>query len=255
MNPPGNLTIDELLVQEVLLTAEQLTAAFELLEQQKGQGKRLGQILVEQGWIGEAALTEALSRQLGVPQIAPDLSLIDKKLLEGVNEAFLRRNGVLPAFKQGDVLTLIMADPSDAATIRDLEWHFGCKIDPAIAPAGEIQSAITDCFHKVDFSLGRPPPPRDKDLIIGQTNLSKEGGDNVVEVVNYIVSNAILEGASDIHIEPQEKSCRVRYRIDGILHHKTDLPLSLVPGVLSRIKVLCGLDIAERRRHQDGRIE
>ncbi|OIP91763.1 MAG: hypothetical protein AUK24_02485 [Syntrophaceae bacterium CG2_30_49_12] len=86
-------------------------------------------------------------------------------------------------------------------------------------------------------------------------NLSIESGDNIVAILDYIISGAIIEGASDIHIEPKEKMLTVRYRVDGILRHKTDIPIYLAPNLVSRIKVLCGLDIAEKRRHQDGRIE
>ncbi|MBI4528660.1 MAG: Flp pilus assembly complex ATPase component TadA [Deltaproteobacteria bacterium] len=128
-------------------------------------------------------------------------------------------------------------------------------MQPAIAPAKAIQEAITKCFEDASLKLGRSVAESKKDLIIGETQLSQQGGDKVITVVNYLITHAVLERASDIHIEPQEKSLRVRYRIDGILHHKTDLPLALAANLVSRIKVLCGLDIAERRRHQDGRIE
>ena len=255
MNAIGKSRIAELLVQQGLVTHQQVDEAVAALTHYKAGRKKLSQILVEKGFVTETALTDALSIHLGIPKIAPDPSLIDKRLLEGLNQAFLQTNEVLPAFKQGDVLTLIMADPLDEAAIRDLEKHFGCKIEPAIAPASEIQKAIAQCFQKVDLGLSSPELPHRKDLIIGDTDFSLERGDNIVEVLNYVISNAIVEGASDIHIEPQDKSFRVRYRIDGVLYHKTDLPLFLAPGLVSRIKVLCGLDIAEKRRHQDGRIE
>ncbi|MGH7770285.1 MAG: GspE/PulE family protein, partial [Candidatus Binatia bacterium] len=184
----------------------------------------------------------------------PHPSLIDKSLLKGVNETFLRKNEALPAFKQGRDLTVLMADPLNQAAIADLEKFFGCKIQPAIASAEEIQTAITECF-RIDPRTGAAREVQ-KDLVIGQTDVSAaEAGDSTIGIVNYIISDGFKDRASDIHIEAQEKGLRVRYRIDGVLYHKTDLPLFLAPPVISRIKVLCGLDIAEKRRHQDGRIE
>lgn len=245
----NRIALGELLTNLGLVTPEQVREA---LKEQKVTRKKIGQILVEKGYLTDNALISALNMQLGIPKITPHPSLIDKSLLKGVNETFLRKNEALPAFKQGRELTVLMADPLNQAAIADLEKFFGCKIQPAIASAEEIQNAITQCF-RVDPTGGAADAQ--KDLVIGQTNVSAESGDTAVGIVNYIISDGYKERASDIHIEAQEKGLRVRYRIDGVLYHKTDLPLFLAPSVISRIKVLCGLDIAERRRHQDGRIE
>jgi type IV pilus assembly protein PilB len=246
----NRIALGDLLTNLGLVTPEQVREA---LKEQKVTRKKIGQILVEKGYLTDNALISALNMQLGVPKISPHPSLIDKSLLKGVNETFLRKNEALPAFKQGRELTVLMADPLNQDAITDLEKFFGCKIQPAIASAEEIQNAITQCF-RVDPKTGVASEVQ-KDLVIGQTDVSAESGDNTVGIVNYIISDGYKERASDIHIEAQEKGLRVRYRIDGVLYHKTDLPLFLAPSVISRIKVLCGLDIAERRRHQDGRIE
>jgi type IV pilus assembly protein PilB len=248
----NRIPIGELLANLGLVTPEQIQ---ESLKEQKTSGKKIGQVLIEKGFITEKALISALNMQLGVPKITPHPSLIDRSLLKGVNEAFLRKNQSLPAFKQGRELTVIMADPLNEAVIRDLEKFFGCKIQPAIASAEEIQNAINQCFRVDPATANGAMREPEKDLVIGQTELSAETGDTTVGIVNYIISDAFKERASDIHIEAQEKGLRVRCRIDGVLYHKTDLPLFMAPSVISRIKVLCGLDIAERRRHQDGRIE
>jgi type IV pilus assembly protein PilB len=245
----NRIALGDLLTNLGLVTSEQVREA---LKEQKVTRKKIGQILVKKGFLTDNALISALNMQLGIPKITPHPSLIDKNLLKGVNETFLRKNEALPAFKQGRELTVLMADPLNQAAITDLEKFFGCKIQPAIASAEEIQNAITQCF-RVDPTGGAADAQ--KDLVIGQTNVSAESGDTAVGIVNYIISDGYKERASDIHIEAQEKGLRVRYRIDGVLYHKTDLPLFLAPSVISRIKVLCGLDIAERRRHQDGRIE
>ncbi|HEY3306168.1 MAG TPA: ATPase, T2SS/T4P/T4SS family [Candidatus Binatia bacterium] len=247
----NRIALGELLTNLGLVTPEQVRDA---LKQQKVSRKKIGQILVEKGYLTNNALISALNLQLGVPKITPHPSLIDKSLLRGVNETFLRKNEALPAFKQGGELTVLMADPLNQAAIADLEKFFGCKIQPAIASADEIQNAISQCF-RVDLKTGLSTSEAQKDLVIGQTDVSTESGDTTVGIVNYVISDGFRERASDIHIEAQEKGLRVRYRIDGVLYHKTDLPLFLAPPVISRIKVLCGLDIAEKRRHQDGRIE
>jgi len=247
------IPLGELLVNQGLVTQDQLKEA---LDRQKKIGGRLGDILVKKGFLKESTLVDSLALQLGILKMAPDFHLIDKRLLKGISEQFLTQNEIIPAFREGDVLTLIMSNPLDRAMVRDLSQFFRCTIRPAIAAATDIRAAIRQHFGKA--TLGEKSPAakegKDKDLVIGDQDPSLEGGDTVVGVVDYIITNAILEGASDIHIEPKEENLRVRYRIDGILRHKTDLPAFLGPGLSSRIKVLCQLDIAEKRKHQDGRI-
>src|SRR6266851_5327727 len=138
------IPLGDLLANLGLVTAEQIR---ESLKDQKATGKKIGQALIDKGFITEKALISALNMQLGVPKITPHPSLIDKSLLKGVNEAFLRNHQSLPAFKQGRELTVLMADPLNEAVIRDLEKFFGCKIQPAIASAEEIQNAISQCFR------------------------------------------------------------------------------------------------------------
>lgn len=244
------IPLGELLTNLGLVAADQVR---QCLDEQRTSKKKLGQLLSDKGFLHEKALISALNIQLGVPKMTPHASLIDRSLLEGINEGFLRRNNAIPAFKRGNELTVIMADPLDETTIRDLEKFFKCEIQPAIAGTQEIQSAIAQCLSgdsRAEFSW------ENKDLVINYRETVGDTKDPIaVEVVNYIIPDAFREGASDIHIEAHEKGLRIRYRIDGVLHHKTDLPIFLAPSVVSRIKVLSGLDIAEKRRHQDGRIQ
>ncbi len=246
------ISVGDLLINLGLITPQQLD---EGLTHQKKIGGRLGEILISKGFITENALVDALSIQMGILKVAPDFHLIDKALLKGINEEFLLSNEIIPAFKENDVLTLIMSNPLDRDMIQNLGRVFKVrKIKPAIASSTDIRNAIRQHFQKVTFEKKAVSNKERKDLIIGDKKITTEGGDTTAGVVDYIFTNAILEGASDIHIEPKEESIRVRYRIDGILHHKTDLPVSLAPSLASRIKVLCKLDIAEKRKHQDGRI-
>lgn len=247
------IQLEELLINLGLINPDQLKKA---LEQQKSEGGKIGDILVKMGFLTETSLINTLTIQMGVLKIVPDFRLIDKKLLEGISKEFLMKHEVLPAFKEDKVLTLIMGNPLDEGTIRDLSNIFKCKIEPAIAPSKDIQDAIQQYYRKVTLGASDVPKEDTKDLIVGDTNFSRgESEDNIVGILNYIITNSIMEGASDIHIEPREKSLCIRYRVDGMLRHKTDLPISLAPSLISRIKVLCKLDIAEKRRHQDGRIE
>lgn len=246
------IPLGELLINLGLVTAEQVQ---ECLQAQKSSGKKIGATLIEKGFLHENALISALNMQLGVPKMAPHASLIDRTLLKDINEAFLRKNNAIPAYKRGNELTVIMADPLDMTTIRDLEKFFKCEIEPAIASEHEIQNAISQCLNP-DFRAGTSETS--KDLVI-DTNYKETTADAkdpaAVDIINYIIPDAVREAASDIHIEAQEKGLRIRYRVDGVLHHKTDLPAFLAPSIISRIKVLSGLDIAEKRRHQDGRIQ
>ncbi len=247
-----NILLGELLTNLGLVTEKQLQEA---LEHQRSSQDKLGIILVLKGYLTEAALISVLSIQLGIPKIIPNPSLIDRNLLKGVSQSFLQKHMVLPCSRDRDVLTLIMADPLSENSIRDLEGVFRCKIQPAIASTHDIHEAIIQCFQKKVTGKQTTSGDPHKNLIISETKAAEAGDGNIVEVINFIILNAVIDGASDIHIEPQDTCVRVRYRIDGVLYHKTDLPLHKAPELISRIKVLCGLDIAERRRHQDGRIE
>lgn len=246
------IRIGDLLVNLKLITPDQLHDA---LKRQKKTGVKLGQILIDDGFITEKALMNALTIQMGVPKIVPDFHLIDKTLIKGLNEEFLLKNEVVPAFKEDDTVTVIMSNPLDQDTLRVLEQIFKCNVEPAIAASSEIIDAIRGYHQKATLGVPDLPEEEQKDLVIGDTTISVRSDDNISSVLDFIITTALNENASDIHIEPKDKSLRVRYRIDGILTHKTDLPISIAPNLSSRIKAVCGLDIAEKRRHQDGRIE
>lgn len=248
-----DLYIGELLINLGLVNDSQMKEALEVQKVEKN--RKIGQILVGKGFLSELELVDSLSLQLGIPKIIPDINLIDKKLFKNISQAFLQKNEFIPAFKEANTLTVIMADPLDETTLHSLENFFNCRIEPAIATRSSISSTVGQYFHKIELGTEITRDEDVKDLIIGSTHISEQKEDSIIEVVNFIISNAITDNASDIHIEPLEKGLRVRYRIDGILYHKTDLPRAIIQPLTTRIKVLCGLDISEKRRHQDGRIE
>ena len=253
-----HIPIGQLLVNMGIVTEDQMDSA---LEKQKHIKKRLGEILIECGFITEDQLVGALTIQLGIPKIIPDINLIDTKLLKGINPAFLLNEMAIPAFKENNTLTIILADPLNEAVIANLKQFFGCKIAPAIATAAEIKNTLELFYQKSKSGTSAAASRAETNVVIeDKTLIIKESeqattDSNIVEVLNYIISRAVIDEASDIHIEPMEKALRIRYRIDGIMTHKTDLPAYMAQPIVTRIKVLCGLDIAERRRHQDGRLE
>jgi len=249
------LNLGTILVQMGLLTSEEIDQA---VETQKIEGKRLGTILIEQGYITESNLVNTLSIQLGIPKMIPAPGLIDPSVLKGVSKPFLLKNECLPAFRDGDSITVIMSDPLSEDTVRAMANLYKCKIEPAIASPQEIQKGIKTVYDDLKmmdnerYKSSVKTSPRQ--ILVCDACATERGEDNIEDMLNFIISNAIQDDATDIHIEPMENMLRVRYRIDGVLYHKTDLPLFVAPNLVSRLKALCGLDISDRRRHQDGRL-
>ncbi|MEW6380320.1 MAG: ATPase, T2SS/T4P/T4SS family [bacterium] len=248
-----HIYLGELLVNLGIINNEQLE---QVLNKQKGEKKRIGELLLESGFLTEEQLARSLSMQLGFPFIVPSMQIIDQKLALRFHEAFLRRQEAIPAFEKEGIVTLIMTDPLADDIIDDFKRSLNAEIEPAIATRSAIHSLLDTLSHKIEYGQKESEEfLAGKDLVIGNEPYTRDARDNTVNIVNYIISSAITEGASDIHIEPQMYNLRVRFRIDGVLQHKTDLPKRMIPSVISRIKVMCGMDIAEHRKHQDGRIE
>jgi type IV pilus assembly protein PilB len=248
------LYLGDLLVHMAMLSREEIEQALEL---QKITEEKLGKILVDNGYITESNLVNTLSIQLGIPKIIPAPGLIDPNVLKGVSKAFLQKNECLPAFRDGDAITVIMSDPLSVENIRNMEHLFKCKVETAIASSEDIQKGIKvvfDDLRMVEAAKDKSVKSHSKDIVIVDSSCLGRNEDNIEDILNFIISNAVTDGATDIHIEPMNNMLRVRYRIDGVLRHKTDLPLFLSTNLISRIKALSGLDIADKRRHQDGRL-
>lgn len=249
------MQLGELLVNMKLITHAQLHAA--LAEQPTVvPRKKLGAFLISRGLIRESQLIEALSTQLGIPKIIPTPHLLDRELLKLINVSYLAEQYCLPLSKEADNhILVLMADPLNIELIDALEKKFQCKVRPAIASATEITETLKSFMFPGLMHSSLLEQSSKVDVTIGEMRLSENLTDNSIGLVNFILSTAVLDGASDIHIEPQEKFVRVRFRMDGLLRHKTDLPLHVAPTLISRIKILCNLDISEKRKHQDGRIK
>ncbi|MEK7679498.1 MAG: ATPase, T2SS/T4P/T4SS family, partial [Deltaproteobacteria bacterium] len=255
--------IGELLLREKLITPDQLKNA---IEEQKKSGGRLGYNLTRLGFISEKDLISFLSRQYGIPTIDLTSQEIDHDIVKLIPEDVAKKYQVVPVSRNGSTLVVAMADPSNIFAIDDIKFLTGYNVEPLVASDTAIKAAIEKYYEvpEDDFEFdGVLTETDDSEMEIVKeeeevdlTDLKKAVEDApVVKLVNFILTDAIKKGASDIHIEPYEKVFRVRYRVDGILHEVMKPPLKLKNAMVSRIKIMSQLDIAERRLPQDGRIK
>jgi type IV pilus assembly protein PilB len=250
-----------MLVKANLLTEEQLKKA---LHQQDGQGGRLGSHLVKLGYISEDDITSFLSKQYGVPSINLSHFEIDSGVIKLIPGEIAQKHMVVPINRTGSVLTVAMADPSNIFTIDDIKFMTGFKVEPVVAAESSIKNAINKYYDSAGVVQEIMKGYDDHDVSqvadaeeeINAAELEKATEDApVVKLVNLILTDAIKKGASDIHVEPYEKSFRVRYRIDGVMYEVMQPPMKLRAAITSRLKIMSQLDIAERRLPQDGRIK
>lgn len=246
--------IGEILVNKGLVTREQLDAA---LQKQDKTSMRLGEILVEEGILSKDQLNTALAERLGVESIELATYEVDSLAATMVPEKLARRYGAIPIkFLDENTLLVAMVDPTNVFAIDDLRMMTGYDIKPAIATAEDVFSSISK-IHRMGESL--EAEAGDEEEFIEEEAVEADirevaSGAPIVKLVNGVISQAVDDRASDIHFEPQEKEMVVRFRIDGVLHEIMSIPKRMQSGVLSRIKVMADIDIAERRIPQDGRI-
>ncbi|WP_127794279.1 GspE/PulE family protein [Agromyces sp. LHK192] len=219
---------------------------------------RAAQRLVERGVITEEQLARARAAQAGVEYVADLLEYpVDAEASELVGAATCRRHTVLPVAREGDVIVVAMVDPGDILAIDDVRVESGLEVRPLVASRSDVLAMIART-HRADTEMhDLTSTIEDEQDATGADAFAVadvEDDAPVVRLVNLLVSQAIADHASDIHIEPQESSLRVRYRIDGVLHEMQSAPKSIQNGVISRLKIMADIDIAERRRPQDGRM-
>lgn len=252
--------LGELLVRNKLIDEKQLAKA---LEEQKISGGRLGASLVKLGYLEEEDLAAFLSRQYGVPSINLSEFEIDESVIKLIPAEVSQKYMLVPVNRAGSTLIVAMADPSNIFAIDDIKFMTGYNVEVVVAAEASVKTAIDKYY---DQSASFDDVMGDLDDIdleviddvdeIDTGELEKASEDApVVKLVNLILTDAIKKGASDIHVEPYEKSFRVRYRIDGVLHEVMKPPLKLRNALTSRIKIMSEMDIAERRLPQDGRIK
>lgn len=251
----GSKSLGEMLVEANLVTQKQLEYAQDL---QQTQGKKLGEVLVEQRFVSPEDLTAVQSVQMNVPFIDLKRHTLQPQSLKLVTEWMARKYTVVPLDIVSDALVVVMADPGDTQAINDLVAYSGMRIQPAIGVPGDIREAIDlnyEAVGEIEEEVSRivlaVTRPEEAEL---QISADLVEGTPVVRTVDLLIGQAIKGRASDIHLEPQRDRLRVRYRIDGVLHDFMSLPLDIYPALVSRVKILAGMNIAERRLPQDGQL-
>jgi len=259
--PRKILRVGEILVQEGVVTPEQVSKA---LAAQKGAGMMLGEVLVEQGAITNATLVRALARSLGVRGVQIRHGLVDPALLAEVGEEEADRLKALPLFKVHGVMTVAMAEPQSLPTVDRLRALTGCKIRPVLALEANIREFIKKyAGGNVDVDAFLTSLAESDVEVIERESVDDEpttdldqmvAGSPIVNLVNVALLTAVKDKASDIHIEPNKKGTRIRYRIDGSLRDLMKPPPGMHSAIVSRIKIIGKMDIAEKRLPQEGRV-
>jgi type IV pilus assembly protein PilB len=282
--------IGELLLKEKLITPEQLQQA---LNHQKASGGKLGYNLVKMGFVKDEQVTALLSKQYGVPAITLAQFKIDPTIVKLVPPETARKYQIIPLSRSGSTLTIAMTDPTNVFAMDDIKFMTGYTVEPVVSSEVAITDAIEKYYPTGKAGAaggapgkgGKPGAPvtgstlemasrgleelqatlgggaDDVEVLdelqeISAEALARQGEEApVVRLVNVVLMSAIQKGASDIHIEPYEKELRVRYRIDGILYNIMSPPMKYRDAIVSRIKIMSKLDIAEKRLPQDGRIK
>ncbi len=242
------------------ITPQQLEEA---LKVQRETREGLGVILEKMGFIGTKEVYQTLAEQLGALFIELDTYLIDPQAALLLPEKFCRERQVIPVGEENGALILVMANPTDVVTIDRARLMTGREIKAAIAPSEEIERIINTYFGAKESvnEILREVEEKEgafleetKEVEIGQLKALGEEAP-IIQAVNTFILQAIRAGASDIHLEPQDKEVRIRFRIDGILHDISSTSSRVHPALVSRIKILSRMDIAERRLPQDGRFQ
>ncbi len=283
--------LGQMLVLSSIITEEQLKNA---LEMQRTSGGRLGSNLVKLGFVTEDKLVTFLSKQYGVPAINLSEYKIDPAVVKLIPLNIAQKYQIMPVARVGATITIGMVDPSNVFAIDDIKFMTGYNVEPVIAAESSIQEAINTYYkHSRELVSAKSPVIQardytlsedeseseieiddtstvdmDFDKIVGSAldgiEVAEETEDvdvirdveaPIIKLVNGVLINAIKSGASDIHIEPYEKSLRVRIRIDGVMHNIMNLPIKIKNSIAARIKIMSKLDIAEKRLPQDGRIK
>src|SRR6266404_4048914 len=250
---PVSRRLGDLLVAEGLINREQLQRA---LLAQKGTAEKLGSLLVRLNLVNEDQLVGFLSKQYGIPAVTLSQLDIDPDVLKLIPAQMARKYEIVPVERKGNVLTLAMADPTNVFALDDVTFLTNLQVQPSVAPQGAIRKAIE---RNYDIQLSAIGEVIDEDEAGTKLDIFelKESADEapIVKLVNMVLVDAIRRGASDIHLEPYEKVFRIRFRVDGVLHEIMTPPKRLEPALISRVKIMANLDIAERRLPQDGRIK
>jgi type IV pilus assembly protein PilB len=250
------IKLGEILVEQGLISREQLERA---LSEQKQTGHVLGRVLIDLGLVKESELMAALATQVGLRFVDLSDSSIDPSAAALVPEPVARRYHAVPIGYEGAKLVVAMADPSNLFGLDDIRTITGLDVVPVVATAGDIEAAIRK-YARMDQSAEQMASEASSalddtealDRELSALAAVEEGP--IVKMVNLLITQAIADRASDIHIEPTDRDVRIRYRVDGVLHEVMRSPKNIQAGLVSRLKVMGDINIAERRIPQDGRV-
>ena len=250
----SKLRLGDILKDMGLVSEEQITTA---LSRQKETHKRLGQLLIDDGVLTELDLARALAAKFGVSFLDLSDTPLEPAAAGYIDEKLARRYGAAPIrFLDDNTLLVAMVDPQNLLALQDLEIITGFTIQPAIASEEDIYGAIAKIYRdRPDVDESAADDAAFEEAEGGMADI-REATDEapIVKLVNSVIAQSVDDSASDIHFEPQAKELMIRFRIDGVLHEIMSIPRRMQAGVISRLKIMAELDIAERRVPQDGRI-
>ena len=258
----NKIRLGDCLVQKGLITEEQLNTA---LQEQKTKGMKLGETIVELGYVEENDIIDILCDQLGIEYVDLRKIKIDEEIGKMLNEEFIRKNCLIPiGYDQlvPNVLRVAMADPMDIVAIDDISIITNLQVDPVLSTKSQINYQIDKVFGATKAMAAaeqyRKERDRDKEKIIAEKEQDNRADDvedsPIVQLVRSILEQGVRRRASDIHIDPWEYEVKIRYRIDGALVDVMKYDIDFLSAISARIKIIGGMDISEKRKPQDGRI-
>jgi type IV pilus assembly protein PilB len=243
--------LGDLLVEAGLITREKLGNALGVQQKTK---ERLGKVLFNLGYVSEQSMIEVLAFQFGVPHVLLSDMVIEKEVATLIPAALAEKYQLIPIKKQDRKLTVAMVDPTNFYAVDDIRMLSGCEVNPVIATETEVMDAISSTYG-VSELVEKAVNNLQTEEGISSSQIETAEEAPIIAIVNSIFNQAIRERASDIHIEPQDKNLRVRFRIDGVLKEMSVFTRELHAVIISRIKIMAEMDISEKRMPQDGRIK
>ncbi len=250
------LRLGDVLVNSKAISNTQLLQALDL---QKGSGKKLGEVLVDEGIVTEEQIAMALSTQLHIELIDLTTIAVSQDILDLIPVNVLKKNKIFPieyAQDSMNVLRVAMADPMDMYAQDDISIITNCQVEPAVTTTRNIMLAIDKYYGQDEVTTALEAYAKEKNLTVEEVDAAEEdiNSSPIVMLVKEMIDKAVRQRASDIHIEPTERKVRVRYRIDGALYERAKYDINVLNAMVARIKIIGGMDISEKRKPQDGRI-
>ncbi|MEN2983450.1 MAG: type II secretion system ATPase GspE [Dictyoglomaceae bacterium] len=253
---PRRKLLGEILIEEGIITKEQLEIA---LEESHKRAKPLGETLLELKYINDYQLAQVLSIQLGFPFKSLKEIKIDPEIAKMINFSKAKQDLILPLYKENNRIVVAMVDPANIMALDDIKMITKSEVEPVVVPKNEFLEVINRLWKSQEMKeiiedFKKVEEEETQALEVSEEEIREETGPTA-KLVNSLLLEAVEQGASDIHIEPMEKGVRVRFRVDGILHQVANFAKKYHAPIVSRIKIISDMDIAERRVPQDGRIK